>query len=66
LRVAALALGQGTKYRVAGLPHRRFLSDAWFDSLYEHSLNDWRSRTVPERTSQGLHRKPYPAILNAG
>ena len=26
LRISALPLGQGTKYRVAGLPHRRFLS----------------------------------------
>ena len=26
LRITTLPLGQGSKYRVAGLPHRRFLS----------------------------------------
>ena len=40
LRITTLRLGQGSKYRVAGLPHRRFLSCALVRRVAEHTLND--------------------------
>src|SRR4029078_2592907 len=42
LRITALRLRQGSKYRVAGLPHRRFLSCAVVRQVGENSLNDRR------------------------
>src|SRR5262245_31568650 len=62
LRITALRLRQGSKYRVAGLPHRRSSPVLWFDKLANtlSTIDDLGS--VPEETSQLIHRKPYPAL----
>ena len=66
LCITTLRLWQGSKYRVAGLPHRRFLSCALVRLVAEHTLNDWSPGFGSRRNLPGLSQETLPGAAQMG
>ena len=61
LRISTLLLRQGSKYRVAALAHRRFLSCAVVRLVGEHTVNVRRSGIGSRKNLPGLSQETLPA-----